>query len=77
MKPSREAFTTTEWRLIQRLNTPLKVQRWLNALPYNTEKGGGTQRSFRGVISAGMAHSGYRDMVCATWMKRFRTTTGG
>jgi hypothetical protein len=56
MKPPREAFTHREWRLIRRLNTPLKVQRWLNDLPYNTEKGGGTQRSFRGVIRAGMAH---------------------
>lgn len=56
MKPSREAFTTREWRVIQRLNTPLKVQDWLNALPYNTEEGGGTQRSFRGVLRAGRAH---------------------
>lgn len=56
MKPPREAFTKKEWRLIQRLNTPAKVQRWLNELRYNTEKGGGTQRSFRGVIRKGMAH---------------------
>jgi hypothetical protein len=56
MKPAREAFTHREWRVIQRLNTPLKVQRWLNDLPYNTEQGGGTQRSFRGVIRTGMAH---------------------
>jgi hypothetical protein len=56
MKPPREAFTRFEWRLIQRLDTPAKVQRWLNALPYNTEKGGGTQRSFRGVIRKNMAH---------------------
>jgi hypothetical protein len=56
MKPPREAFTTREWRLIERLNTPLKVQRWLNALPYNTEPNGGTQRSFRGVLRAGEAH---------------------
>ena len=26
------------------------MQRWLNALPYNTEKGGETLRSFRGVV---------------------------
>lgn len=56
MRPPREAFTPREWRLIQRLDTPAKVQRWLNALPYNTEKGGGTQRSFRSVIRKGMAH---------------------
>jgi hypothetical protein len=32
------------------------VQAWLNALPYNTEKGGETLRSFRGVVRTGMAH---------------------
>lgn len=56
MIPPREAFTPREWRLVQRLDTPLKVQTWLNALPYNTEKGGGTQRSFRGVLRTGKAH---------------------
>jgi hypothetical protein len=56
MIPSREAFTPREWRLVQRLNTPSKVQRWLNALPYNTEKTGGTQRSFRGVLRHHRAH---------------------
>jgi hypothetical protein len=56
MVPSRKDFTEREWRLIQRLNTPAKVQRWLNALPYNTEKGGGTQRSFRGVLRHQQAH---------------------
>ena len=54
--PSRAEFTPREWSLVERLNTPLKVQRWLNALPYNTEKGGGTQRSFRSVIRTGTAH---------------------
>ena len=39
-----------------RLRTPLAVQRWLNALPYNDEKGGETLRSFRGVVKRGTAH---------------------
>jgi hypothetical protein len=56
MKPPREAFTAREWRLVQRLDTPLKAQKWLNALPYNTERGGGTQRSFRGVLRVNKAH---------------------
>jgi hypothetical protein len=56
MIPSRESFTAREWRLVQRLNAPGKVQRWLNALPYNTEKNGGTQRSFRGVLRHQRAH---------------------
>ncbi len=49
-------FTAVEQRLIARLSTPAKVQAWLNALPYNTEKTGGTQRSFRSVARLRMAH---------------------
>ena len=49
-------FSAKERALIRRLNTPSKVQRWLNALRYNTEKGGETQRSFRPVIRTGTAH---------------------
>ncbi len=56
MTPPREAFTKREWRLIERLDTPRKVQAWLNALPYNVEKNGGTQRSFRGVLRVQQAH---------------------
>jgi hypothetical protein len=50
------AFSRTERALIARLNTPAKVQRWLNALPYNTEKGGETQHSFRPVVRLRTAH---------------------
>lgn len=39
-----------------RLRTPAAVQRWLNALPYNTEIGGETLRGFRGVVRTGTAH---------------------
>ena len=39
-----------------RLRTPGAVQRWLNALPYNVEKGGETLRTFRGVVRTGTAH---------------------
>ena len=51
------AFTPRERRLIARLSTPLAVQRYLNALPYNEEPGGrATLRSFRGVVRHGNAH---------------------
>jgi len=51
------AFTARERRLIASLRTPLAVQRYLNALPYNTEPGGrATLRSFRGVVRHGCAH---------------------
>ena len=49
-------FTKAERALIARLDTPAKVQRWLNALKYNTEKGGETQRSFRPVVRTRTAH---------------------
>lgn len=39
-----------------RLRTPSAVQAWLNAMPYNDEVGGETQRSFRGVVRTGRAH---------------------
>jgi hypothetical protein len=54
--PPRAAFTPGERRLVDRLRTPLAVQRWLNALPYNTEPGGETLRTFRGVVARGTAH---------------------
>ncbi len=53
---SRQHFTRAERALIARLNTPAKVQRWLNALPYNTETGGETQHSFRPVVKLRTAH---------------------
>jgi hypothetical protein len=54
--PQRLPFTAAERRIIDRLRTPAAVQRWLNALPYNTEQGGETLRSFRGVVRRGAAH---------------------
>jgi hypothetical protein len=52
------AFTGGERRLIGRLRTPRDVQRYLNALPYNTEPApeGATLRSFRGVVRHTCAH---------------------
>ena len=51
-------FTPAERRLVRQLSTPALVQRYLNALPYNTEPppGGPTLRSFRGVTRTGTAH---------------------
>jgi hypothetical protein len=56
--PPLSAFTTEERRLLKRVRTPRDVQRFLNALPYNTEPppAGATQRTFRGVIQRGAAH---------------------
>jgi hypothetical protein len=56
--PPSLAFTPRERRLITRLRTPADVQRFLNALAYNTEPppGGATLRSFRGVVRHQTAH---------------------
>ena len=57
-RPPLTAFTTAERRLIQRLRTPALVQRYLNALPYNTEPPPerAKLRSFRGVVRHQTAH---------------------
>jgi hypothetical protein len=54
--PARSPFLPAERRLIERLRTPAHVQRFLNALPYNTERDGETLRSFRQVVRLGTAH---------------------
>jgi len=56
MIPTRRDFTAREWRLVEELDTPFKVQRWLNAIPYNAERDGETQKSFREVVRTGTAH---------------------
>ncbi|HSD45908.1 MAG TPA: hypothetical protein VLB87_04770 [Pyrinomonadaceae bacterium] len=53
---SRNVFTAAEWKLIQRLNTPVKVQRYLSSLPYNREANGPTLRSFRELIKHKEVH---------------------
>jgi len=54
--PSREEFTSKEWKLIKRLRTPQQVQHWLTLMPYNWERQGETMRSFREVVKRKQAH---------------------
>ena len=56
MKPDKNRFTAAEWMLVQRLNTPAKVQRFFSSMTYNRETNGGTMRSFREVIKRSEAH---------------------
>ncbi|MBA3232167.1 MAG: hypothetical protein H0T05_05050 [Acidobacteria bacterium] len=58
MPDSSPPFTAAERRLIGRLATPGAVQRYLNALPYNTEPPPerAKLRSFRGVLRHRTAH---------------------
>lgn len=56
--PPLGAFSPAERRLVGRLRTPALVQRFLNALPYNTEPPPerAKLRSFRGVVRHRTAH---------------------
>ncbi|HEX5965016.1 MAG TPA: hypothetical protein VFY51_03765, partial [Pyrinomonadaceae bacterium] len=55
-RPDKGSFTPREWRLVQQLNTPAKVQRYFSSLPYNWERDGGTMRSFRALLQKNEAH---------------------
>ncbi len=55
-KVSPDSFTKKEWKLVQRLNTPAKVQRFFSSLPYNWERQGGTMRSFREWVKRNEVH---------------------
>ena len=52
----KQDFTLEERKLIEKLNTPGKVQRYLNNLEYNFEEDGETLNSFRKVILGKKAH---------------------
>lgn len=56
MDAPRVPFTPRERALVDRLDAPEKVQRWLSGLPYNWERHGETARTFRGVVRTGTAH---------------------
>jgi hypothetical protein len=58
--------------LIARLRTPLAVQKYLNALPYNTEPppGRATLRSFRGVVRHHTAHCLEAALFAATVLEQ-------
>jgi hypothetical protein len=72
--PPREAFTPAERRLIARLRTPTTVQRFLNALPYNTEPppDPATLRTFRGVVARHTAHCLEAALTAAVILEQHR-----
>ena len=55
-KPALADFTKAERKIIKSLRTPMQVQRFLTAMPYNWERNGGTMRSFREVVKRNQAH---------------------
>jgi len=58
--------------VIARLRTPDAVQRWLNDLPYNDERGGETLRSFRGVVHTGTTHCLEAALAAAVVLEQHR-----
>jgi hypothetical protein len=56
LRPDKQKFNNPEWTLIQKLNTPARVQRFLTEMPYNWEKKGGTMRSFREMLKHNEVH---------------------
>src|SRR5258705_3442003 len=55
-KPSEKRFTATEWKVVSKLNTPAKVQRFFTQMAYNWERTGATMRAFREALQSGEAH---------------------
>ena len=51
-----ETLTSQEKRLLRSLSTPWKIQKYLDALPYNKEPDGETCRSPRRTIRDQTAH---------------------
>ena len=70
--PPALPLTRAERQVIARLRTPAAVQGWLNALPYNTEKGGETLRSFRGVVATGTVHCLEAALAAAVILEQHR-----
>lgn len=54
--PSRFGLSATELRGLKRLDTPIKIQNFLDALPFNFEKKGETHMSPRRVLRTRRAH---------------------
>jgi len=69
-KPQRQAFTNQEWKLVKAQRTPRQVQKFLSSLPYNWERDGGTQRSFREVLQRGEAHCMEAALVAAVILEQ-------
>ena len=72
--PPPSAFTTAERRIISRCRTPAAVQRFLNALPYNTEPPPerAKLRSFRGVVAHRTAHCLEAALAAAVILEQHR-----
>jgi hypothetical protein len=70
--PALTVFTRAERRVVARVRTPAAAQKFLNALPYNTEPppGRALLRSFRGVVRHNTAHCLEAAISCAVIMEQ-------
>lgn len=59
-------FTKAELKVLDRLNTPQKIQDFLNKIPINFEENGGTARSPRQVLKLRKAHCIEGALLAAT-----------
>ena len=59
-----------EFRALQRLNTPMKIQNFLDTIPQNVEQGGQTCLAVREVLRQNRAHciEGAMLAACALWI---------
>jgi hypothetical protein len=76
MEPSQLYFknsglTGKEWRQLQTLNTPEKIQDFLNAVPFNFEEKGETHRSVSETLKHNKAHcfEGALVAAAALWVQ--------
>lgn len=64
-------LSPSEFRILQRLNTPTKIQAFVDAIPQNFEQGGQTCLSVREVLKQNRAHciEGAMVAACALWIQ--------
>ncbi len=68
--PELESFSQRERSTIETHRTPQQVQRYLDRLSYNWEKGGSTLRTFRGMIKHGKAQCIEAALTAATILEQ-------
>ena len=64
-----QELTLDERRLLRKLSTPWKIQKYLDDLPYNKERGGLTCRSPRRTMRDGTAHCFEAALMAAAAMR--------
>ena len=69
LRPGDSGLSQEEWQKLKKLSSPTKIQDFLNSLPFNFERGGGTHRSVRETLKAGRAHCFEGALVAAAALR--------